>query len=60
MIKHDLKVGEEIWIGDTRITLKRKSGQVCSLIIDAPEAVKIKTPKSIRREQEENAGKETA
>lgn len=60
MIKHDLKVGEEIWVDGTRITLKRKSGQMCSLIIDAPADVKIKTPKSIRKEQEEIAGKETA
>lgn len=60
MIKHDLKLNEELWIGDTKVTLKRKSGQVCSLIIDAPADVIIKTPKSIRREQEEKAGKETA
>lgn len=52
MIKHDLKLGEELWIGDSRIKMVRKSGQVCSLIIDAPADVVVRTPKSQRKEKE--------
>lgn len=59
MIKHDLKVGEEIWIGDTKVMLRHKSGRICSIVIDAPADVKIRTPKSIRKEQEAKAGQET-
>lgn len=59
MLKCDLKLGEELWIGETKVRLSRKSGQVCCLVIDVPDGVVIKTPKSIRREQEEQAGKET-
>ncbi len=59
MIKHDLKLGEELWIGETRITLKRKSGQVASLIIDAPKSVTVRTPKSKNKTQEGSAQQET-
>ena len=52
MIKHDLKIGEELWIGDAKIKMVRKSGQVCALIIDAPPSVEVKTPKSQRKEKE--------
>lgn len=52
MIKHDLKIGEELWIGDAKIKMVRKSGQVCALIIDAPPSVVVKTPKSQRKEKE--------
>lgn len=59
MIKHDLKIGDDVWVGDTKISLRRKSGQVVSLVIDAPADVKIRTSKSIRKEQEAKAGQET-
>ena len=52
MIMHYLKLGEDLWIGETRISLRRKSGQVASLVIDAPPNVKIRTPKSERREED--------
>lgn len=58
MIKHDLKHGEELWIGATKIKMVRKSGQVCSLIIDAPDDVVVRTPKSQRREKEAIAPQE--
>lgn len=51
MIKYDLKVGEDLWIGDTRVTLKRKSGQFASLVIDAPASVSVRTPKSERKKE---------
>lgn len=57
MIKHDLKLGEDLWIDGTRITLRRKSGQVASLVIDAPANVVVRTPKS-KREKEGNAPQE--
>lgn len=59
MIKQDLKVGDEMWIGATKIKLTHKSGQCCSLVIDAPPEVKIRTPKSIQKEQEAKAGQES-
>lgn len=52
MIKHDLKLGEELYIGGAKIKMVRKSGQVCSLIIDAPADVVVRTPKSQRKEKE--------
>ena len=42
-------------IGDTRISLTRKSSQVASLLIDAPKSVKItieKAPGEHKKEQE--------
>lgn len=44
MVKHDLRVGTTIEIGDTKIRLEHKSGQRVSLIIDAPADVPIKLP----------------
>ena len=58
MIKHDLKLGEDLWIGGARIKMVRKSGQVCSLIIDAPDDMVVKTPKSQQKEKEEQAPQE--
>lgn len=55
MIKHDLKLGEELWIGKTRITMVRKSGQLASLVIDAPDDVVVTGPKSQRKPKEGNA-----
>ena len=52
MIKHDLKRGESLWIGGAEIKMVRKSGQVCSLIIDAPPDVVVRTPKSQRKDKE--------
>ncbi len=44
MVKHDLRVGTTIEIGDAKIRLEHKSGQRVSLIIDAPADVPIKLP----------------
>ena len=44
MVKHDLRVGTTIEIGDIKIRLDHKSGQRVSLIIDAPADVPIKLP----------------
>lgn len=45
MLTHNLKMGDELWIGETRITLRRRSGQVASLLIDAPPDVRVMTSK---------------
>lgn len=58
MIKHDLKLGEDLWIGGAKIKMVRKSGQVCSLIIDAPDDMVVKTPKSQRKDKEGKAAQE--
>ena len=44
MVKHDLRVGTTIEIGDAKIRLEHKSGQRVSLIIDAPADMPIKLP----------------
>lgn len=41
MIQHNLRLGEELRIGDTVVRMVKKSGQVAALIIDAPADVKI-------------------
>lgn len=55
MFKHDLRPGESIQIGDTIVTLVRKSSQVASLLIDAPRDVKITTNRE-QKEKKETAG----
>ena len=45
MVKHELRVGSTIEIGQVKIRLDQKSGQRVSLVIDAPSDVKIITPK---------------
>jgi len=52
MVKHDLRVGTTIEIGDTKIRLERKSGQRVSLIIDAPADVPIKLPEKLKNTQD--------
>lgn len=42
MVKHTLRVGSTIEIGDIKIRLDHKSGQCVALVIDAPSDVKIK------------------
>lgn len=42
MIKHDMRAGETIDIGGAKVTLKYKSGQRVTLLIDAPQEVVIK------------------
>ncbi|AXF51437.1 CsrA-like regulator [Erwinia phage Pavtok] len=56
MIKHDLRVGETIEIGGTKVTLQRKSGQIASLVIDAPDDVVIKRQLKPHETQEDSAG----
>lgn len=46
VLRHKLKIGEEIWIGDACITLQKKSGQHALIFIEAPPDVKIRTPQS--------------
>lgn len=58
MIKHDLRVGETIEIGGTKVTLRRKSGQIASLVIDAPDDVQIKRQMKPHETQEDKAGPE--
>lgn len=41
MIQHNLRLGEELRIGDTVVRLVKRSGQVAALVIDAPPEVKI-------------------
>lgn len=43
MFKHNLKIGEDIWVGEARITLQKKSGQHALIYIEAPPDVKIRT-----------------
>lgn len=43
-LKIDVRPGEIITIGDVRIKLEKKSGQLASLVIDAPKDVQIKGP----------------
>lgn len=47
MLKIDVRVGETIKVGDALIRVAEKSGQLASLVIDAPKSVKIerKEPK---------------
>ena len=52
MVKHDLRVGTTIEIGDAKIRLEHKSGQRVSLIIDAPADVPIKLPKKFGNTQD--------
>ena len=52
MIKHDLRVGEEMKIGGTTLRMVKKSGQVATILIDAPADVKIEFSK--RREDSQN------
>lgn len=58
MFKHNLKIGEDIWIGDARISLQKKSGQHALIYIDAPQTVKIRT--SQERPEQEGKQKEQA
>lgn len=41
MLKHDIKVGDSIQIGDAVITIRAKSGQNCTLMIDAPKHILV-------------------
>lgn len=53
MFKHDLRQGDTIQIGEAVIRLVRcKTGQIASLLIDAPASVKI-TCNNERKEQKE-------
>jgi len=52
VFKHDLRPGESIQIGETTVTLVRKSSQVASLLIDAPRDVKITTNREQKAEKE--------
>ena len=53
MFRHDLKVGESITIGDVKLTLQRKSGQLCSLLIDVPDGTPIETSRTRSKKAEE-------
>ena len=52
MVKHDLRVGTTIEIGDIKIRLDHKSGQRVSLIIDAPADAPIKLPEKLKNTQD--------
>ena len=40
----DLRTNETLTIGEVRVRLERKSGQLARLVIDAPEQVRITLP----------------
>lgn len=60
MLKHDLKMGETIQIGATKVRISKKSGQICTLIIDAPDDVVITLPPKSPKKQEDLAAQEDA
>jgi len=41
VLKRDLKLGEELHIGDAVVRVVKKYGQTVSLVIDAPKDIKI-------------------
>lgn len=41
MLYMDVKIGGSILIGDTKVTLKEKSGQKARLAIDADKSIKV-------------------
>ncbi len=41
MLQIDIRVGEQIKVGEAVLTLEAKSGQTARLAIDAPRSVKI-------------------
>ena len=41
----DLRTNETLTIGEVRVRLERKSGQIARLVIDAPEQVRITLPR---------------
>ena len=43
----DLKVGETMQAGPTRITLEHKSGQLARLVVHADAGVEIHSPKEL-------------
>lgn len=51
----DLRVGESLLIGDTRVTLAFKSGQRATLSVEAPRDVAIHRPKKINPSAQECA-----
>lgn len=51
MFKHDIKVGESIKVGDAVITIQAKSGQICTLQIDAPPDVRIQTNRDRKKRE---------
>lgn len=53
MIRQDLKAGQTIMIGDVKLTMVHKSGQICSLQIEAPAHVKVTRPVSSKPNQED-------
>lgn len=53
VLRHKLKIGEEIWIGDACITLQKKSGKHALIFIEAPPDVKIRTPQSDDTKEEQ-------
>ncbi len=58
MLKHDLKMGDTIQIGPTKIRISKKSGQICTLVIDAPADVVITLPPKSPKKQEDQAAQE--
>lgn len=60
MFKHDIKVGETVKIGDAVITIAAKSGQICTLLIDAPRSIVIETERDRQKKQEAPAPQQPA
>ncbi|QRE00598.1 hypothetical protein [Pseudomonas phage Itty13] len=43
-LKIDLRPGQSVQIGDVTVKMVKKSGQIASLVIEAPQDVPIKGP----------------
>lgn len=43
-LKIDLRPGQSVQIGDVTVKMVKKSGQIASLVIEAPQDVQIKGP----------------
>lgn len=52
MVKHELRVGSTIKIGETVVRLDYKSGQRVVLVIDAPSEVRIEVPDRIKMHED--------
>lgn len=59
-MKVDLKVGETLIIGDTKVSLEQKSGQLARLVIVAPDDMPIQPPGTRQRATEASTARKSA
>ncbi|WP_152534636.1 carbon storage regulator [Martelella sp. AD-3] len=55
-LKIDLRVGETLQVGEARLKLVRKAGQVATLVIDAPREMKITSQNPLIKEPNREVG----